>query len=210
LRILLVEDDPLLVSGLVLALQRAHYTVEHVADGRSAVRALGDNTFDLLILDLGLPLMDGTEVLSAIRNAGHMLPVLILSARDSTEDRILGLDLGADDYLVKPFELGELLARLRVLERRRNGGTVNKLQLGKLELDLAGLAVIWNGQPVELVENPQRVFNRTQLEESLYGWGEGVESNTIDVHVHHIRKKLSPEVIKTIRGVGYRIGQVDA
>jgi len=205
----------------VLALQRAHYTVEHVADGRSAVRALGDNTFDLLILDLGLPLMDGTEVLSAIRNAGHMLPVLILSARDSTEDRILGLDLGADDYLVKPFELGELLARLRVLERRRNGGTVNKLQLGKLELDLAGLAVIWNGQPVELVrrefmllkhlaENPQRVFNRTQLEESLYGWGEGVESNTIDVHVHHIRKKLSPEVIKTIRGVGYRIGQVDA
>mgnify|MGYP002041323500 CR=1 FL=1 len=136
MRILLVEDDPLLVSGLVLALQRAHYTVEHVADGRSAVRALGDNTFDLLILDLGLPLMDGTEVLSAIRNAGHMLPVLILSARDSTEDRILGLDLGADDYLVKPFELGELLARLRVLERRRNGGTVNKLQLGKLELCL--------------------------------------------------------------------------
>lgn len=220
MRILLVEDDPLLVSGLLLALQRAHYTVEHVADGKSAVRALGDNTFDLVILDLGLPLMDGTEVLKTIRNAGQMVPVLILSARDATEDRIHGLDLGADDYLVKPFELGELLARLRVLERRRNGGTVNQLQIGKLVLDLAGFSVIWDGQPVELVrrefmllkhlaESPQRVFNRAQLEESLYGWGEGVESNTIDVHVHHIRKKISPGVIKTIRGVGYRIGQVD-
>lgn len=218
MRILLVEDDPLLTSGLLLALQRANYAVEHVADGKSAVRALADNTFDMAILDLGLPLMDGTDVLRTIRGTGNGLPVLILSARDGTEDRILGLDLGADDYLVKPFELGELLARIRVLERRRSGITVNRLQVGALSLDLANFSVQWQGESVELLrrefmllkhlaENPQRVFNRAQLEESLYGWGEGVESNTIDVHVHHIRKKISPNVIKTIRGVGYRIGQ---
>ena len=220
MRILLVEDDPLLVSGLLLALERTHHSVEHVADGKSAVRALGDNAFDLVILDLGLPLLDGTEVLRTIRNDGNMLPVLILSARDTTEDRILGLDLGADDYLVKPFELAELLARVRVIERRRSGTAGNQLQIGRLTLDLASFAVQWDEQPVDLVrrefmllkhlaESPQRVFNRAQLEESLYGWGEGVESNTIDVHVHHIRKKISPDIIKTIRGVGYRLGQVE-
>ena len=221
MRILLVEDDELLASGLLLALQRAHYIVEHVADGRSAVSALSDNSFDLVILDLGLPRLDGTEVLKAVRAAGNTVPVLILSARDATTDRIMGLDLGADDYLVKPFDLDELLARMRVLERRRSGLSVNQLQLGKLILDLSSFSVSWNGQPVELqrrefmllkrlVENPQQVFSRAQLEESLYGWGDGVESNTIDVHVHHLRKKISPEIIKTIRGVGYRIGRVDA
>lgn len=220
MRILLVEDDPLLVSGLKLALEKMHHTVEHVADGRSAVHALADNAFDLAILDMGLPKMDGADVLRNVRGAGNMLPVLILSARDGIEDRILGLDLGADDYLVKPFELAELLARVRVIERRRSGATGNRLQAGRLTLDLASFSVLWDDHPVELVrrefmllkhlaENPQRVFNRTQLEESLYGWGEGVESNTIDVHVHHIRKKIAPQVIKTIRGVGYRLGQVE-
>lgn len=221
MRILLVEDDELLASGLLLALQRAHYIVEHVRDGHNAVRALADNSFDLVILDLGLPRLDGTEVLKAVRGAGNTVPVLILSARDATKDRILGLDLGADDYLTKPFELDELLARIRVLERRRSGLPVNQLQFGELVLDLASSAVLWKGQPVELqrrefmllkrlIENPQQIFSRSQLEESLYGWGDGVESNTIDVHVHHLRKKISPSVIKTIRGVGYRIGQVDA
>lgn len=221
MRILLVEDDELLASGLLLALQRAHYIVEHVRDGHHAVSALSDNSFDLVILDLGLPRLDGTEVLKAIRVKGNTVPVLILSARDATKDRILGLDLGADDYLVKPFELDELLARIRVLERRRSGLSVNQLQLGDLVLDLTSFSVSWNGQPVELqrrefmllkrlIENPQQVFSRAQLEESLYGWGDGVESNTIDVHVHHLRKKISPALIKTIRGVGYRIGQVDA
>lgn len=218
-RILLVEDDDLLASGLLLALQRAHYIVEHVCDGQSAVHALNDNVFDLVILDLGLPGLDGTEVLKSVRACGNTVAVLILSARDSTKDRILGLDLGADDYLVKPFELDELLARIRVLERRRSGLPVNQLQLGGLVLDLANSSVSWNGQPVELqrrefmllkrlIENPQQVFSRAQLEEVLYGWGEGLESNAIDVHVHHLRKKISPSVIRTIRGVGYRIGDV--
>ncbi|MES2323602.1 MAG: response regulator transcription factor [Pseudomonadota bacterium] len=221
MRILLVEDDDLLASGLLLALQRAHYTVEHVRDGAAAVRALADNEFALMLLDLGLPVMDGTEVLKAVRARGDQLPVLILSARDATRDRILGLDMGADDYLVKPFELDELLARLRVLLRRRSGQTVNQLHLGELVLDLEALSVTWQGKPVELArlefmllkkmaENPQRVFSRAQLEESLYGWGDGVESNTIDVHVHHLRKKLSAAAIKTIRGVGYRIGLASA
>ncbi len=217
MRILLVEDDDLLASGLLLALRRAHYTVEHVRDGAAAVRALADNQFALMVLDLGLPGLDGTEVLKAVRARGDQIPVLILSARDATRERIAGLDLGADDYLVKPFELDELLARLRVLMRRRKGQSLNQLQLGELMLDLEGLRVTWQGRPVELArqefmllkqmaESPQRVFSRAQLEESLYGWGDGVESNTIDVHVHHIRKKLSAAAIKTIRGVGYRIG----
>jgi DNA-binding response OmpR family regulator len=219
LRILLVEDDELLSSGLLVALRRAHYMVEHVADGRAAVAALAHNDFDLVVLDLGLPSLDGTEVLKAVRAAGNPVPTLILSARDSTRDRIAGLDLGADDYLVKPFELDELLARLRVLARRRSGRQVNQLALGPLALDLDSLGVRWRGAAVELqrlefmllkhlAEQPQRVFNRAQLEESLYGWGEGAESNTIDVHVHHLRRKLGPEVIKTIRGVGYRIGDL--
>jgi DNA-binding response OmpR family regulator len=220
-RILLVEDDDLLASGLLLALRRAHYSVEHVRDGGAALQALADNQFALMVLDLGLPGLDGTEVLRALRARGDHIPVLILSARDATRDRILGLDLGADDYLVKPFELDELLARLRVLMRRRSGQIVNQLQLGELTLDLEGLRVSWQGKPVEMArqefmllkkmaESPQRVFSRAQLEESLYGWGEGVESNTIDVHVHHIRKKLSAAAIKTIRGVGYRIGLASA
>lgn len=221
MRILLVEDDDLLASGLLLALRRAHYTVEHVRDGTAAVRALADNQFALMVLDLGLPGLDGTEVLKAVRARGDHIPVLILSARDATRDRILGLDLGADDYLVKPFELDELLARLRVLMRRRSGQPLNQLQLGELMLDMEGLSVTWHGKPVEMArlefmllkkmaENPQRVFTRAQLEESLYGWGDGVESNTIDVHVHHIRRKLSAGAIKTIRGVGYRIGLASA
>lgn len=217
MRILLVEDDPLLASGLLVALRRAHYTVEHVADGRAAVAALADNTFDMMVLDLGLPKLDGTEVLRAARADGNPLPILILSARDAMRDRIAGLDLGADDYLVKPFELDELLARLRVLARRLNGRQVNQLVLGALALEPERMAVTWQGQPVslqrlefmllsQLAENPQRVFTRAQLEELLYGWGEGIESNSIDVHVHHIRRKITASVIKTIRGVGYRIG----
>lgn len=220
MRILLVEDDESLASGLRLALGKAHYVVEHVRDGKNADRALGGG-FDLVILDLGLPALDGTEVLRLARARGNSVPVLILSARDSTRDRVLGLDLGADDYLVKPFDLDELLARIRVLERRRNGQPVNQLQSGALLLDLANLSVHWKGDPVELqprefmllkrlLENPQKVFSRAQLEESLYGWGDGVESNAIDVYVHHLRKKISPEVIKTIRGVGYRFGRVEA
>jgi len=219
LRILLVEDDPLLSSGLLVALRRANYTVEHVADGRAAVAALADNAFDLMVLDLGLPGMDGTNVLRAARASGNPLPVLILSARDAMRDRISGLDLGADDYMVKPFELEELLARLRVLARRRGGRQVNELVLGPLCLLPESRVATWEGQLIDLqrleftlllqlAENPQRVYSRGQLEEALYGWGEGVESNAIDVHVHHLRKKIAPHIVKTVRGVGYRIGEL--
>ena len=221
MRLLLIEDDELLASGLQVALRRAHYNVEHVRDGAAAVAALGDNAFDLAVLDLGLPVLDGTRVLETVRASGNSLPILILSARDAMRDRIAGLDLGADDYLVKPFELDELLARLRVLARRHHGRPVNRIALGALTLDLDSQGATWHGEPVELqrfefillkhlAESPQRIFNRAQLEETLYGWGEGAESNTIDVHVHHLRKKLGPGVIKTIRGVGYRLGDVAA
>ncbi len=221
MRLLLIEDDELLASGLQVALRRANYQVEHVRDGAAALAALRDNPFDLAVLDLGLPKLDGTQVLQTVRDGGNGLPILILSARDAMRDRILGLDLGADDYLVKPFELDELLARLRVLARRRQGRPVNRIALGALVLDLDSQAAAWHGEAVELqrfefmllrqmAENPQRVFNRAQLEEALYGWGEGAESNTIDVHVHHLRRKLGPGVIKTIRGVGYRLGDVQA
>jgi two-component system response regulator QseB len=221
LRLLLIEDDELLASGLLVALRRAHYSVEHVRDGNSAVAALRDNVFDVAVLDLGLPGIDGTEVLRQVRAAGNGLPVLILSARDAMRDRVLGLDLGADDYLVKPFELDELLARLRVITRRHGGRPVNRIEQGALVLDLDSLRASWHGEPVELqrlefmllkqlADNPLRVFSRAQLEESLYGWGEGAESNTIDVHVHHLRRKLAPAVVKTIRGVGYRLGDVGA
>ena len=221
MRLLLIEDDALLASGLQVALRRAHYTVEHVADGAAAVAALRENTFDLAVLDLGLPKLDGTAVLQGVRASGNGLPILILSARDAIRDRIGGLDLGADDYMVKPFELDELLARLRVLARRPRGRFVNQIAFGMLALDLDSHCAIRDGEPVELarfefmllkhmVDHPQRVFTRAQLEESLYGWGEGAESNTIDVHVHHLRKKLGAEVIKTIRGVGYRLGDLAA
>ena len=221
MRLLLIEDDALLASGLQVALRRAHYTVEHVADGAAAVAALRDNTFDLAVLDLGLPRLDGTAVLQTVRASGNDLPILILSARDAMRDRIGGLDLGADDYLVKPFELDELLARLRVIARRRSGRAVNRIALGSLVLDLDHQSATIREEPVELkrlefmllklmAESPQRVFSRAQLEESLYGWGEGAESNTIDVHVHHLRKKLGADVVKTIRGVGYRLGDIAA
>lgn len=221
MRILLVEDDALLASGLLLALQRAHYVTEHVADGEAALRALADNGFDLVVLDLGLPLLDGIGVIEAVRRRGNAIPVLVLSARDATRDRIQALDLGADDYLVKPFDLDELLARIRVLERRRSGLPVNQLRQGDLVLDLGNMTVWWQDRQVELqhreimllkrlLENPQKVFSRAQLEEYLYGWGEGIASNAIDVYVHHLRKKISPGVIKTIRGLGYRFGKVTA
>ncbi len=220
MRILLVEDDESLASGLASALTRANHLVEHVNDGQKAVDAFNVGGFDMAILDLGLPKLDGTEVLKIIRQKSNHIPVLILSARDATQDRILGLDLGADDYLTKPFELDELMARIRVLERRQSGKSQNLLEMGHLSLDLASFTVKWKGELLDLqrreftlikklAENPQQVFSRSQLEESLYGWGDGVESNTIDVHVHNLRKKISPDIIKTIRGIGYRIGKLD-
>jgi len=216
MRILLVEDDELLGSGLDDALARAHYAHEWVRDGRSALRAASSAEFDLIILDLGLPQLDGMEVLRQIRSRGNSTAVLVLSARDATRDRVLGLNTGADDYLVKPFDLEELLARIRAIERRRSGVSTNQVRRGELVVDLGAMSVEYAGAPVELqrrefmllkklVENPNQVFSRSQLEEAIYGWESDVGSNTIDVHVHNLRRKLYPEVIKTVRGIGYRI-----
>jgi DNA-binding response OmpR family regulator len=216
MRILLVEDDVLLGSGLSDALERGHYAHEWVRDGRSALRLATTSNFDLIILDLGLPMLDGVEVLKKLRDVANTTPVLILSARDSLQDRVLGLNAGADDYLVKPFELDELLARIHAIERRRSGVATNQLKHGALVLDLTANSVKYDGAVVDLqrrefmllkklIENPNQIFSRGQLEQAIYGWEGDVESNTIDVHVHHLRRKVYPEVIKTVRGVGYRI-----
>jgi two-component system response regulator QseB len=219
LKILVVEDDVLIASGLQLALGRLHHRVEWCADGGQAQRLLDTEAFDLIILDLGLPGKDGFDILGHLRQGGSPVSVLILSARDGIKDRVKGLDLGADDYLTKPFELDELLARVRVLERRRMSSANHLLEHGRLSLDLNAMSVAWQGQAVDLprrewmllrllVENPQRVYTRSQIEDALYGWGESTGSNAIDVHVHHLRKKIAPDIIKTIRGIGYRLGTV--
>jgi len=215
-RILLVEDDDLLAAGIRDTLERALYAVEWVADGPHALAALQTNTFDLLILDLGLPGLDGIEVLKRLRagGTGAATPVLILSARDAAPARVLGLDAGADDYLIKPFDVDELLARVRVLQRRQRGAAVNIIEHGPLRLDPQSLTVTIEGRPVvlqrrefmllaRLLQSPGQVLSRTQLEEAIYGWDAGVESNTVDVHIHKLRRKLYPEVIRTVRGVGY-------
>ena len=216
MKILLVEDDELLGSGLSDALHRGHYPHEWVRTGETALALSGTSEFGLIVLDLGLPDMDGIEVLRRLRRRGDRAPVLILSARDATRDRVLGLNTGADDYLIKPFDLDELLARIHALERRLSGGTTNLLEHGRIVLDLSAMSVQCAGAPVELkrrefmvlkklIENPSQTFSRSQLEEYVYGWQGDVESNAIDVHIHHLRRKLYPEVIKTVRGIGYRI-----
>jgi two-component system response regulator QseB len=216
MRILLVEDDELLGSGLSDALEAARYAHEWVRDGKLALASAQQNDFDLIILDLTLPGMDGLEVLERLRSAGNQTGVLILSARDGPHDRVRGLNLGADDYLIKPFELDELLARLNALERRRMGVASNQVRLGRLVLDLAARSVMLDGQAVallrrefmllrKLVEAPTRILSRGQLEAAVYGNEGDVESNSIDVHVFHLRKKLYPEIVKTVRGVGYQL-----
>jgi two-component system response regulator QseB len=216
MRILLVEDDELLGAGVRDALERSRYGVEWLADGRQALAALRAGAFDLVILDLGLPGMDGLEVLRSLRAGGGATPVLVLTARDTAPQRVAGLDAGADDYLVKPFDVDELLARVRALQRRGRGAAVNVIEHGPLRLDPAALSVTCAGRSValqrrefmllrKLLESPGQVLSRAQLEESVYGWEGGVESNSLDVHIHRLRRKLYPDVIRTVRGVGYVI-----
>ncbi|MDH5220101.1 MAG: response regulator transcription factor [Betaproteobacteria bacterium] len=216
MRILLVEDDELLGDGVRDALERARHAVEWVRDGRHALTALGGSAFDLAILDLGLPGLDGIEVLRSLRARGGATPVLVLTARDAPAQRVAGLDAGADDYLTKPFDLDELLARVRALQRRARGAAVNVIEHGPLRLDPGSFSVTCEGRAVELqrrefmllhklLESAGQVLSRAQLEESLYGWEGGVESNTLDVHIHRLRRKLYPDVIRTVRGVGYVI-----
>ena len=214
MRLLLVEDDELLGGGIEDALTRAGYAVEWVRSGPLALAALDQGSFDTALLDLGLPGLDGQEVRRRARAAGCTTPILIHSARDAVAQRVAGLDAGADDYLVKPFDVDELLARVRVLQRRARGGTSNVLEHGGLRLDPAALTVTHQGRPValqrreftllhKLLAAPGQVLTRAQLEESLYGWDGSVESNALDVHVHNLRKKLYPGIIRTVRGIGY-------
>ena len=214
MRVLLVEDDTMLGDGLQAGLRQAGYTVDWMRDGRDALAALRSDPFSAVVLDLGLPGMDGVEVLRAIRSAGNNTPVLILTARDTVKDKVAGLDSGADDYLVKPFELPELLARLRALLRRRGGRPLPTLRIRDVELNAVEHLVTQNDAPVdlspkefailqELMENAGRVLSRTGLESALYGWDEELSSNAVEVHIHNIRKKLGSEIIRTIRGVGY-------
>ncbi len=221
MRVLLVEDDALLGSGIRDALEQARYAVEWVRDGALALEALRGANVDLVVLDLGLPKLDGMEVLRRARELGAAVPILVLSARDTTLHRIGGLDAGADDYMAKPFDVDELLARLRALERRSRGATVNLIRYGAIELDTSALAVTVNGQAVELqrrefmvlrklLENIGAVMSRQQLVDNIYGWDSDLESNALDVHIHNLRRKLYPELIRTVRGVGYVIDPLPA
>ena len=200
-------------------LQHDGYAVDWVHDGVAAELALKHGPYDLAVLDLGLPRKDGFEVLKALRRARIDVPVLVITARDSVADRIAGLDHGADDYLVKPFDLDELLARARAVVRRRAGRASSEVTFGALTLDPKKREVSFRGARVELsarefavlealMREPGAVVSRAKLEDSVYGWGEEVGSNSVEVHLHHLRKKLDPALIRNVRGVGYRIARL--
>lgn len=221
MRVLLAEDDPLLGEGLSSGLRELGYTVDWVRDGVAADLALGTENLDALVLDLGLPRRDGLAVLRKLRESNADLPVLVLTARDTVGDRITGLDLGADDYVVKPFDLLEVAARLRAITRRREGRTRSVIRHGDLIVDPAARTVTLRGAPVELRGNEfvvleallnhcGRVLSREQLEDALYGWDEGVESNAVEVYIHHIRKKLGKDLVRTMRGIGYTIPKLQS
>jgi len=214
--ILLVEDDRSIAHALELALHKQGYSVNTVGTGKAALLATETGRPDLVVLDLGLPDMDGLEVLRKVRAHDVDLPVLLLTARAGLDDKIAGLDSGADDYLPKPFEMTELLARLRVMERRLTTARTAEITIGQVTLDINHNSVAVDGEVIELsrrefmllkslMENAGRVQTRNALENRLYSWGEEVASNALEVHIHHLRKKLGADFIKTVRGVGYRV-----
>jgi two-component system response regulator QseB len=218
MRILVAEDDPMIGAGLSQGLRQDGFAVDWVHDGRAAELALQENVHDMLLLDLGLPRKQGQDVLAAMRRRGDTRPVLIITARDALADRVAGLDAGADDYLVKPFELDELAARIRALLRRGAGRAASVISYGALELDPATRELRAHGAPVPLsarefaliealLARPGATLSRAQLEEKLYGWDESIESNAIEVHLHSLRKKLGPDTIRNVRGVGWRVAQ---
>ncbi len=218
MRILLVEDDTMVGKAVRQGLLRAGFAVDWVTDGRSAELAIGNGVYDLAILDLGLPTKDGMALLSTVRASGNALPVLIASARDTVGDRIDGLEAGADDYLLKPFDLDELVARVRAVLRRHGGSGSPLLTAGSLVMDVSRRSVTCGGVPVELsgkefavlealMRRPGAVLSREKLEESVYGWGDEIGSNAIEVHLHHLRRKLGSDAIRNVRGVGYRVSE---
>jgi len=216
MRLLLVEDDAMIGDSVRAGLRRDGFTVDWVRDGRAADLALANAVYDLMLLDLGLPKKDGLDVLRTARRAANRIPVLILTARDSVADRVKGLDAGADDYLVKPFDLDELSARIRALLRRQAGRVEGVIEFGELKLNPASHEVTLKGKPLALsarefallealLDRPGAVLSREKLEEKLYGWGEEIESNTVEVYIHSLRKKLGQDFVKNIRGVGYMV-----
>ncbi len=216
MRVLVVEDDPVLLDGLKVGLGLGGLTVDAVSSCEDARAALQADRYDALVLDLMLPDGEGLDVLAEMRRRGDATPVLLLTARDQTADRIAGLDAGADDYLGKPFDLGELSARLRAIARRRSGRASGLIEWRDIALDPASLSATRAGRAVELtrrefavlrmlMERPGTIVAKVALESALYGWQEEIESNAIEVHVHHLRAKLGPGLIETVRGVGYRL-----
>lgn len=219
MRLLLVEDDAMLGRAVLTALKMEGYDVDWMSAGQSALHCLETEDYDLVILDLGLPDIDGKTVLATLRRRGATTPVIILTARDSIEDRVGGLDAGADDYMVKPFDQHELMARVRALLRRRSGRASPAVHYKDITLYPESMKAEYQGQGVELsrrefmllnelLHNVGRVMTREQLERAIYDWGQDVASNAVEVHIHHLRKKFNSDLIRTIRGVGYLVEKV--
>lgn len=218
MRILLVEDDALLGDGVCAGLRRDDNSVDWVKNGETALTAIVQTQYDCVILDIGLPKMSGLDVLQHVRESNNSVPVLILTAQDDISDRVNGLDAGADDYLVKPFEFAELCARLRALTRRTRGKASETIQYKNISINTTAHTVEYDNKPVELslreytlliemITNQGRVLSRHHLEQKLYSWGDEIESNTIEVYIHHLRKKLYTDLIKTVRGIGYIVAK---
>jgi two-component system response regulator QseB len=218
MRLLLVEDDEMIGAAAREGLRQEGHAVDWVRDGAQAEAAAANGVYDLVLLDLGLPRRDGLSVLRSLRARGHEVPVLIITARDAVSDRVAGLDAGADDYLVKPFDLDELAARVRAVLRRRAGRSSAVLRVGELEIDTAARLVRWKGREVALsareyallealADRPGAFLSRAQLEERLYGWDEEIGSNAVEVHIHALRRKLDPALIRNVRGLGYSLAK---
>ncbi|MFJ3046110.1 response regulator [Herbaspirillum chlorophenolicum] len=216
MRVLLVEDDPMVGEAVRKGLRQDGFAIDWVQDGKSADAALRNEDYAMLLLDLGLPQKDGLAVLKTMRERGNRIPVLITTARDAVADRVAGLDAGADDYLIKPFDLEELSARMRALLRRQSGRADSLVQVREVVLNPATHEVTVAGQPVNLsareftllhafMDRPGVVLSRAQLEEKLYGWDDSIESNAVEVHIHALRKKVGSDFIKNVRGVGYLV-----
>ena len=220
MRILIVEDDALLGDAMQVGLRGLGFAVDWLRDGAAAEAALRSEAFSAVVLDLGLPRLVGLELLRTIRTRGDKTPVIVVTARDAVDDRVRGLDGGADDYVVKPVAIGELAARLRALVRRSQGAASGRLEVGELRIDPAARTVVFAGRSVELQPREfalllelalqaGRVLTRSQMEAKLYEWDRALDSNAIEVHVHHLRRKLAPELIRTVRGVGYMMPRDD-
>ncbi len=218
MRLLLVEDDTMIADALLKGLARHGLSVDWVTDGKTALDAAGMADYGVVLLDLGLPLLDGVEVLKRVRKSGNTVPLLVITARDQLASRIEGLDLGADDYILKPFDMEELIARIRAVVRRKGGHSQSIIQAGEVTLDLASHAVSFRGVtevlPARefallhlLAERPGTILSRSQLEERLYGWGEEIESNAIEVLIHYIRRRFHKDIIRNVRGAGWLIAR---